>query len=308
MERLIWIIVSGSLMLMCIDMKRESIALEKELIYISNRIETIIKEPAGFILIPSQNQGVKKVAGSMNRLLEKYYRSQIEHNKALAAIQGVFTNISHDLRTPFTVLSGYTEILLLRAHELNLQREIIDKLKKIDTKAQELLSLIEKIFQMAKLESGDIIFDISSVDISALCRETLLEYYDILEKKDIEVSINIDDKPIYLETDVQAIKRILKNLIDNAIKHGGDGKYLGISLLQQQKEVIIEVEDHGKGIQKKDIEKIFNRRFTTGKWGESSGLGLTITKNMLMQMGNKIDVRSEPGIFTIFSVHFKSKN
>lgn len=99
-------------------------------------------------------------------------------------------------------------------------------------------------------------------------------------------------------------KRILKNLIDNAIKHGGSGKYLAISLKNTHEGVVIEITDHGHGIEKEHQELIFMRNFATGK-ASGSGLGLTISQSLALQMGAEIQVTSVPEQKTVFSLHLK---
>ena len=112
--------------------------------------------------------------------------------------------------------------------------------------------------------------------------------------------------PEYACADMEALKRILKNLIDNAIKHGSDGKYLALRVEKKSARVLIEVEDHGKGIPEKQQEQIFSRNYTTAQKSSGSGLGLTIARNLAQQMGSDIQVYSEPGVKTVFTVILKS--
>ena len=91
-------------------------------------------------------------------------------------------------------------------------------------------------------------------------------------------------------------------MIDNAVRHGGSGKYLGIRLKYLADGIRIEVEDHGAGITAKDEEQIFSRNYTTARIGAGSGLGLSIARNLARQMGADIKVYSEPGIRTVFAL------
>lgn len=87
--------------------------------------------------------------------------------------------------------------------------------------------------------------------------------------------VNMEDRPLYANVDVEAIRRVLKNLIDNAITHGGAGKFLGISLYENENHICIEVEDHGARISAKDITHIFTRAYTADR-GKGNGLGRRI--------------------------------
>ena len=291
-----------SLFLICISLERRYNRLKFEMNYISNRVEELVNNSGGYVLEPSENEETKKLAISINHLLEKYYLEAANYKKSYKSMQYLFTNISHDFRTPLTVLNGYTEILMLRSSEMNLHNDVLDMIRKINDKAQELVKSINEIFSMAKLKSGDVVLYCEKLDISALCREILLQYYDVLEKDNIRVYIKIGDKPLFANVDEDSMKRVIKNLIDNAVKYGKDGKYLGISLTEQESKIEIAVEDHGAGIKKYDIKNIFRRKYTSGK---GSGLGLSIVYNLVSQMGGTVEVKSEPGIRTVFYVYLK---
>ena len=86
-----------------------------------------------------------------------------------------------------------------------------------------------------------------------------MDYYDLLEQKQFEVDIQIPDPPIFAYIDNEALQRILKNLIDNAIRHGGDGKYLSLRLTTSNGNSIIEIEDHGNGMSPQQQKQIFRK-------------------------------------------------
>jgi signal transduction histidine kinase len=160
---------------------------------------------------------------------------------------------------------------------------------------------------MAKIESGDMIIKLEDTDISRILKETMLEFYDLLEKGKYEVDIEIPEKPIYAMVDGDAMKRIVNNLIDNSIKHGSEGKYLGISIKEKDAWININIEDHGKGISNEVGKFIFDRTYTLANNNkanyEGSGLGLSISKQLALQMNVDIDFFSKPGIKTIFSIN-----
>lgn len=122
---------------------------------------------------------------------------------------------------------------------------------------------------MSKIASGDLPLKLQKENVSRLCQDTILEYYDLLEKQQFEVDIQIPATPIYADTDRDALQRILKNLIDNAIRHGGDGKYIALRLTAEKGKSVIEIEDHGKGMSPQQQKQIFIRNYTTAP--KSSG-------------------------------------
>lgn len=307
----ILVIVIFILLCISISRHRKAINQSKEINYISEKIESILQgNGKEFIMVPSENESVKKIAVGVNHLLEQYYQNQIEYQKSHKIMSQVLTNVSHDLRTPLTVLKGYTEILQIKSKDIISNDEITNLIHKLDMKTQEIVRMIDQFFSMAKLESGDMILNIERLDIGRICKDIILEYYDLLEKQNFQVEIQIPNYPIWADVDKEALERILKNLIDNAMKYGADGNFLGIIVQEIDGEIVIKIEDHGVGIETKEKEEIFNRTFTLNSSKEikhsGSGLGLAICRNLVKQMNGTIHVSSVPKKKTVFSVHLKS--
>ncbi|MBU5314375.1 HAMP domain-containing histidine kinase [Tissierella carlieri] len=298
--------------LLCINIfeHRKVINQSKEMDYISEKIESILQENGKeFIMISSESESVKKIVVGVNHLLERYYQNQIEYEKSHKIMSEVLTNVSHDLRTPLTVLKGYTEILQMKSKDTISNEEATNLIHKLDVKTQEIVRMINQFFSMAKLESGDMILNIQRMDIGRICRNIILEYYDLLEKQNFHVEIQIPDYPIWADVDQEALERILKNVVDNAMKYGVDGSFLGIIVQEINGEIVIKIEDHGAGIEMKEKEEIFNRTFTLNSSKErkylGSGLGLAICRNLIKQMNGTIHVSSIPEKQTVFSIHLK---
>ncbi|MCM1089153.1 MAG: HAMP domain-containing histidine kinase [Muribaculaceae bacterium] len=278
--------------------------IDKELCYIKERLaQAFYTRENAYILVPSENLQIKELAAKINRLLDTFYAQKAEYELSRQAMVQMMTNISHDLRTPLTVLKGYSELLNREAAQ---KGNIQDMAAKIDEKADALVRTIDAYFTMSKITSGDMKIDLQWTNLSQICHEVILDYYDILEEKKYDVEIDIGSSPEYAYVDVDAFKRILKNLIDNAILHGGSGKYLSLRLKRMPGKISIEVEDHGQGILEKDQEQIFYRTYTTAHKGSGSGLGLTIAKNLALQMEADILLMSEPGRKTVFTLQLKS--
>ncbi len=284
-------------------------SLNRELFYISECLNHLPNSAENrLIRIPSDHACVKALAANLNRFLQSLYHQKAGYIKKGQAMERVFTNISHDLRTPLTVLKGYSELLCRSnnasgAYESDRGKKEI--LFKIDQKADELVAVIDAYFTLSKLESGDIRLEIQKLNLSKLCHELLLSYYNVLEQKQFHVDIQIEEEPVYVNADPDALERILKNLTDNAIKYGGSGNYLALRLAKKESFAEVELEDHGKGILKEDLERIFIRNYTASEDHSGSGLGLAIAKSLAEQMGADIHVFSEPKKKTIFTLRLK---
>lgn len=300
-------VLSAALLLAFIWQRVQYKKLQKEINYISNRLETLsITSENGFILLPTDNVCIKKLGAVINILLQNFYEKKSEFEQAQKAMAQVLTNISHDIRTPLTVLKGNSEMLTAKVDDLSVPEVIHTMAVKIDRKADDLITTINDYFTMSKIASGDFPLKLQKENISRLCHDTILGYYDLLEKEQFEVDIQISAASIYANTDRVALQRILKNLIDNVIRHGGDGKYIALRLTAEKGKTVIEIEDHGKGMSPQQQKQIFTRNYTTAPELSGNGLGLAIAKKLSVQIGAELQVQSIQNEQTVFSVILKS--
>lgn len=137
-------------------------------------------------------------------------------------------------------------------------------------------------FSLAKLESGDGKLTPERTDVTKLCHEVLLSCCELLESRGFQVELQTPSVPVFALADADGLRRILRNLVDNAVKYAEDGKYLALRLWEEDAAVYIELEDHGPGIPSEEREQIFTRAYTGGR---GSGLGLAIAKTLALQMG-----------------------
>lgn len=299
---LLFFIISMILLLLYFKEHNKNKKIESDYKYINARLLDIINNSENnYILIPSDIKVVKETAKGINNLLEKFNDRQIDYNRNQKVILQIFTNISHDLRTPITVLKGYIEMLYLQSQKEDLPPAIHATIEKMQRNSQELVHSVNNLFNLAKIQSGDMVFHIQKVNLTQVCHEIILEFYTILEEEKFHVEVNIEDKPLYANVDIEAVGRILKNLIDNAIKYGNAGKFLGISLYKKDNHIYIEVEDHGTGISEKDKIHIFTRAYTADR-KKGNGLGLAISQELANSMGGSISVVSIPQEKTVFTI------
>lgn len=237
----------------------------------------------------------------MNRLLNDRQKQKADYRRAELSSRRMLANISHDMKTPLTVILGYMEIL--RTDSTMKDNRM---LQKVDEKARQLMDLITEFFTLAKIESGDMGLKCQRVDLCEICRRSLLDFYEILTEKEFLVAAQIPEEPIFIYGDEKALDRILFNLLSNAVRYGSDGKYLGMSLECCGDDAMIEVTDKGHGIEKEHLEHIFERLYTQddarSRQVEGSGLGLSIAQTLCTCMGGHISVCSVPCEKTTFTV------
>lgn len=171
--------------------RRKVLLLESELSSISEQISTILDmKTNGFMLRNSGNMHVNQIIKNINSLLSGYYNDKIQHEKQRKMMRQVMTNISHDLRTPMTVLLGYIEILLEKSKKTEVPEKIKYIIEKTYFKMDNSVRIINQFFNMAQLESGDMRLDISEMDINAVCRDIMMEYYDLLTQKSFKLILD----------------------------------------------------------------------------------------------------------------------
>ena len=225
-----------------------------------------------------------------------FCRSEISSRKMLS-------NISHDMKTPMTVIRGYLEIMRTKG---TAEPEMLEK---AEQKAQALMELIDSFFSLAKLEAGDTDMTISRMDVCEICRESVLEFYEILTEADFQVEIGLPDEAVYAQGNREALQRILGNLISNVIRYGSEGRYLGVFLRSDERFIYVDVADKGKGIDSAFAQSVFERLFTMedsrSRSVQGNGLGLTIAKKLAEQMGGNLTLESDPSVRTVFTVSLK---
>ena len=182
-------------------------------------------------------------------------------------------------------------------------------MQKIENTAHHVMELITQFFTLAKLEAGDMDLTLEKVNVNEACRENILDFYELLSQKEFQVEIDIPEQTFYTNTNKDALQRMMYNLISNAIRYGREGKYLGVFLWADQAHIYIDIADRGPGIEKEFAESVFDRLFTMEDSRNSSmqgnGLGLTIAKNLALQLGGDITFVSQPYQRTVFTITLK---
>lgn len=278
--------------------------IQKKIQKISEKLKEITDTNSSErVMVFTENKELMELAAQINRLLENHLKVKADCCRSEIASKKMLSNISHDIKTPMTVILGYLEIMRTNGTSTD------EMLGKIGQKAKNVMELINQFFTLAKLESGDMDIELSRIDVCEVCRESILDFYGILTNKNFQVDIDIPETSVYVHGNKEAIQRILFNLISNVIRYGADGKYLGISLRTDKNAVFIDVIDRGKGIDKNFAASVFDRLFTMedsrNRNIQGNGLGLTISKNLALQLGGDIILDSTPNVKTIFSVKLK---
>lgn len=229
-----------------------------------------------------------------------------ENNRARTAF---FSSMSHDIRTPMNGIIGMTAIA--RANIEN-REKVKDCLDKISTASDHLLSLINEVLDMSRIESGKFSLKCEPVNLPELISGVLLLIKPDLMKKGhtMRVKSSVLDYD-FVMGDSLHIQKILMNLLSNAVKYTPEGGEISISLREKKRkdrmiDIIFEVEDNGIGMEPDFVQRIFKpfERAEDNRLSKitGTGLGMAITKNIIDNMGGTINVESKPGAGSRFTV------
>ncbi len=214
-------------------------------------------------------------------------------------------NMSHELRTPLNSILGYTQLLLLDL-EGQIDEESYEDLQSIDTNGKHLLSLINDILDLAKIEAGRMQLHKEQIEVGALIEQVQSNNAGLFLNKNLEFNVEVAEDLPPIWADQIRVTQILNNLISNAAKFTEQG---GVTLRAYRSDdnICFSVSDTGIGIAPADLETIFEKfRQVDGSFtrrAEGTGLGLPITRHLVEMHGGRIEVQSELGKGSTFSVY-----
>jgi len=214
--------------------------------------------------------------------------------------------LTHDLRTPLlATISGLDFILDKSLGEINQkQNDLFCAMKK---SSEDMLGLVNALLEVYRYEAGKTYLCKTKFDILKLAQECKEELQALAQKVGIKIEINNSEKEIFINADKNEIRRVLINLIGNAIKHSQNSSTVKININENKKDLIVDVIDDGIGLSKEDCEKLFLRfsQGTNQKRSSSTGLGLYLSRQIIEAHGGKIYVESELNSGSKFTFELK---
>ena len=245
--------------------------------------------PQGKYTIDPKTNRYKEAADLNNTLVQAANDIQ----KADKAKRDLISNVSHDLRTPLTMIGGYGEMMIDLPEEKtdeNIQ-VIVDETKRLN-------ALVNDLLDMSRLQDGRIVLHKEVFDISALLK-TQLQKYDVYRMQEgYTIESELLDT-IYVNADKIRIEQVINNFLNNAVNYGGEAKHIIVREIKKENVVRIEVQDFGEGIDPEDLDNIWDRYYKVDKEhvrvANGSGIGLNIVKQLLELHGVPYGVNSSKG-------------
>lgn len=244
-----------------------------------------------------------------NKQQEILEEARIEAQSANKAKSAFLANMSHEIRTPINVMLGMNEMILRESES----EEIRQYAKSIERSGSYLISLINNILDISRIESGKMEIEEGKYELRQLLDEVMLIAEKQAEQKSLKMNLIFDKTlPAYLIGDVIHIKQILLNLINNAVKYTKEGQIdIKVSKNEEETKLIFEVKDTGIGIKEENLPVLFDAFMRVdskkNKKIKGTGLGLAIAKQLVEQMDGKIWVESVYGKGSSFFVHLPMK-
>lgn len=246
---------------------------------------------------------VLKVIGEQARMKRQLFEDQVEMQKQeeLATTrQMFFTNVTHEFRTPITLILGYLEELKVGRGE---DQALMSRMDIIKTQSQRLLNLVTEMLTLSKQRMGFARLNFQSIDLLSLTSRIFYAFSEQAASRTIHYQFVAPENPVHVEIDLSAYEKILTNLLSNAFKFTSTGGNISVEVETEDTFATLTVRDDGQGISEADLPHIFDRFYSTSNMNaEGMGIGLSLTRELAERHGWEIHTESTIGEGTEFTL------
>ena len=265
-----------------------------------NKITVAAEEYAKGNMTYSSNESHRRdemgyLAGTLEYMASEIARSEENQKKFIA-------NVSHDFRSPLTSIKGYLTAMLDGTIPADMHEKYISI---VSNETDRLTKLTNGLLELNTLSSkGSMVLENTDFDINSVIKRTAETFGGTCTEKKINIELVLTGKKLFVNADMSKIQQVLYNLLDNAIKFSHTNSIIKIETTEKGEKIFVSVKDHGIGIPKESIGKIFDRFYKTdssrGKDKKGTGLGLSIVKEIIQAHNENINVISTEGVGTEF--------
>lgn len=236
------------------------------------------------IAISTGDRAVRALAARINTQLRALRRERLRLQNGDAQLKAAVTNVSHDLRTPLTAICGYLDLLEQEPHSENSRRY----LAVIRERTETMRTLTEELLQYSVVTSAPDALNRKPVSVNDILEQSLAGFYGVFSGRGIAPVIQMPEQPVIRTLDAAALRRVFGNILSNAAKYS-DGD-LTVSLTP---EGTVTFTNHAHGLGRVQAERLFDRFFTVESANGSTGLGLSIARQLTEKMGGHISAEYE---------------
>ena len=264
--------------------------MRKSMREIEYSLDTILDgDTNAVITVTSGDRYIKGLAARLNTELRRLRAHRIKYENGDRELKEAVTNISHDLRTPLTAILDYLELL-----EQEKKSESVKKsLDVIENRAQALKELTQELFQYTVILAQDKL-TLEPIDLREVLEESILSFYGAMNEAEIVPELSITQSSVIRQSNRMAMARIFGNIIGNALKYS-DGDFS--VELHDDGQIIFK--NHAGSLDKLHVEKLFDRFYTVQEARGSTGLGLSLARSLVEQLGGSILAEYEDGVLKI---------
>ncbi len=289
-------IVIGILSVMILILTGILVSYQRQVKDICRQLRFLREHETNMLLTKEMNGGgIEELTELLNDLLKERKKERSDYLRKERMIADTYTNLSHDIRTPLTSLDGYFQLLESAEHEADRKRY----LRIIQERIYSLKEMLEELFTYTKLQNETYELSLKRVNVNHILKEAVFSYYDNWTAQGITPKFDITEKPLYIQGNSQALRRVIQNIIKNGLDHGN--KEIEILLCQKEKVAELVFKNHVDDGQKIDVTRIFDRFYKAdeARSKNSTGLGLSIAKGFIERMNGEIQAESEEHLFTV---------
>lgn len=238
---------------------------------------------------------IGELAELLNTLLKERKKERADYQKKEQMIADIYTNLSHDIRTPLTSLDGYFQLLEETQEENDRKRYI----QIIQERIESLKEMLEELFTYTKLQNGTYELKLEPQNVGQILKETVFSYYDDWAEQKISPQFEITEEPVWIRGNKQALRRTIQNIIKNGLDHGN--KEIRIQLSRNEKQMELVFQNKIEPGEQIDISRVFERFYKADKARSksSTGLGLSIAKGFVEKMHGEIAAEIKEDWFCI---------
>lgn len=242
-------------------------------------LDRLTSDTNTLIDISTRDPYMRKLAADINVQLRLLRKERQRYQQGDLELKEAVTNISHDLRTPLTAISGYLDLFEREEKSENVQRY----LSQIQNRTEVLKNLTEELFRYSVVTSSQKL-TLERMDIVRALEESLLSFYAVMQEKGIQPEIKLPEEPVFCELDASAVNRIFANIISNTLKYS-DGDLLVVMTNDGD----ITFTNTAHNLTAITVGRLFDRFYTVEASRNSTGLGLSIAKMLIERMGGSIE-------------------
>lgn len=240
--------------------------------------------------LPCRDRELRRLASALNQELRALRQERLRYQQGDKELKEAVVNISHDLRTPLTAISGYLQLL----QGQDLPPDTRRYLEQIESRTESMKRLTEELFRYSVVVSEENLAR-EPVDLRRAVEEALLSFYGALEGRGIEPQVRLPETPVIRQLDPAAVNRVLGNILTNALKYSaGD---LEVTLEESGR---LTFSNAAPGLDPVAAGRLFDRFYTVEAARNSTGLGLSIAKELTQRMGGSIGAELHGGTLTVW--------